>query len=205
MMTLDAALVIILAEALGVLLLFCAGWLFFSRKKRNKEMRAIESFIGQYTDQNSFKNQPLHQLLSETCGLDQEMVEQTLKDVSDCERALMQHIIKLFLRREISLLHQIDKRINDLSTPYCELLTNMQATSTNSTHSSSPAQGLERINQQLIQQLDTAMQTIDEITAEYTRVFSGNQTALELENSRKKMLKIFQDTERNILHPDAND
>ncbi|MCQ8127941.1 hypothetical protein [Methylomonas rivi] len=202
MMTVDTALVILLAEALGVLILLSAGLIFISRRKRKREMRAIDSFINQFNDQASFKNQPLHELLSDTCGLDQQTVEQTLKDVSDSERALMQIVIKLFLQREMSLLNQIDKRINDLSLPYCQLLTHLHTTEKGvSSHATPPSQGLERINQQLVQQLDTAMQTIDEITAEYTRVFSGNQTALELENSRKKMLQIFQETEHNILHP----
>lgn len=200
MMTLDTALVIIMAEALAVLILLFAGLMFMSRKKRKQEMRAIDSFINKFNDQASFKNQPLSQLLSETCGLNDDAVEQTLKEVSDSERALMQIVIKLFLQREMSLLSQIEKRINSLSLPYFDLLTNLYSAKA-SQPSNSPQQGLERINQQLVQQLDTAMQTIDEITAEYTRVFSGNQTALELENSRKKMLKIFQDTEHSILHP----
>lgn len=200
MMTLDTALVIIMAEALAVLILLLAGQIFMSRQKRKKEMQAIDSFIDKFNDQASFKNQPLHQLLSETCGLNDDTVEQTLKDVSESERALMQLVIKLFLQREMSLLHQIEKRIDNLSLPYFDLLTNLHSV-TASQPAVDPKQGLERINQQLVQQLDTAMQTIDEITAEYTRVFSGNQTALELENSRKKMLKIFQDTEHSILHP----
>lgn len=200
MMTLDTALVIIMAEALAVLILLLAGQIFMSRQKRKKEMQAIDSFIDKFNDQASFKNQPLHQLLSETCGLNDDTVEQTLKDVSESERALMQIVIKLFLQREMSLLHQIEKRIDNLSLPYFDLLTNLHS-ATASQPAVDPKQGLERINQQLVQQLDTAMQTIDEITAEYTRVFSGNQTALELENSRKKMLKIFQDTEHSILHP----
>lgn len=201
MMTLDTALVILLAEGLGALILLSAAWIFLYRTRRNKEMRALDSFITQFNDQAAFKNKPLYQLLSDTCGLDQQAVEQTLKDVSDSERALMQIIIKLFLQREMSLLNQIDKRINNLSEPYCQLLADFHPTSATASHSKSPKQGLEHINQQLVHQLDTAMQTIDEITAEYTRVFSGNQTALELENSRKKMMQIFQETEHNILHP----
>lgn len=202
MMTVDTALVIVMAEALGVLILLAVGMIFISRKKRKQEMHAIDNFINQFNDQASFTNKPLHQLLSETCGLDEQAVEQTLKDVNDSERALMQIVLKLFLQREMSLLNKLNKCINNLSLPYCDLLSNLQTPANDSlSRPSSSGQGLERINQQLVQQLDTAMQTIDEITAEYTRVFSGNQTALELENSRKKMLKIFQDTEHNILHP----
>nr|WP_305909126.1 hypothetical protein [Methylomarinum sp. Ch1-1]MDP4522014.1 hypothetical protein [Methylomarinum sp. Ch1-1] len=42
------------------------------------------------------------------------------------------------------------------------------------------------------------MKTMDEISAEYTRVFSGKQSELELENSSKKMLRIFQEAENTI-------
>ncbi|MCK9606082.1 MAG: hypothetical protein M0R33_06475, partial [Methylomonas sp.] len=104
MMAVDTALVILLTEAMGVLILLSAGLFFIARRKRKREMQAIDSFINNFNDQASFKNQPLHQLLSETCGLDEQTVEQTLKDVSESERALMQIVIKLFMQRVMPLL-----------------------------------------------------------------------------------------------------
>jgi hypothetical protein len=143
----------------------------------------------------------LDRLLSDKCGLDRPTVNRALQEITDSEKALLQIIIKLFLQREIGLLTEIDEKISNLSEPYCQLLIKMSHGSSNSSTSISNDQGLEFINQQLVRQLNTAMQTIDDITAEYTRVFSGNQTGLELENSRKKMMQIFQDTEHKILHP----
>lgn len=198
MMALDSALVILLAEALAAMILLAGALFFISRNKRNKEIRAINGFINQIDEQAEFKNKPLNQLLSETCGLSGKEARETLQNVSDCERALMKKVIQLFLEREMTLLNDIDQCIGDLSEPYCRLLANM--TSTPKASISETDQSLERINQQLIRQLNTAMQTIDEITAEYTRVFSGNQSELELENSSKKMLQVFQDSIRNIKH-----
>lgn len=198
MMALDSALVILLAEALAAIILLAGALFFISRNKRNKEIQAINSFINQMDEQAEFKNKPLNQLLSETCGLNSKEVRATLQNVSDSERALMKKVIQLFLEREMTLLNEIDRCIGDLSEPYCRLLANM--TSTPKASISETDQGLERVNQQLVRQLNTAMQTIDEITAEYTRVFSGNQSELELENSSKKMLQIFQDSIRSIKH-----
>ena len=198
MMALDSALVILLAEALAAMILLAGALFFISRNKRNKEIQAINSFINQMDEQAEFKNKPLNQLLSETCGLNSKEVRATLQNVSDSERALMKKVIQLFLEREMTLLNEIDRCIGDLSEPYCRLLANM--TSTPKASISETDQGLERVNQQLVRQLNTAMQTIDEITAEYTRVFSGNQSELELENSSKKMLQIFQDSIRSIKH-----
>lgn len=204
MMGLDTALAILSLEALGVMTVACLAFFLISRKKRNTDIQAIDDYITQLDENTATRNQPLDHLLSSKCGMDRATVDSALQEITDSERALLQIIIKLFLQREIGLLSEIDEKISNLSEPYCQLLGKMHlngaAAASNSTANSND-QGLEFINQQLVRQLNTAMQTIDDITAEYTRVFSGNQTALELENSRKKMMQIFQDTEHKILHP----
>ncbi|PPD35114.1 MAG: hypothetical protein CTY19_03170 [Methylomonas sp.] len=201
MMGIDTALAILSLEALGVLTLACVGFFLIARNKRNTEIQAIDDYITQLNENTLSKNQPLDHLLSDKCGLDRATVDTALQEITDSEKALLQIIIKLFLQREIGLLGEIDEKINNLSEPYCQLLSKMHHASSGTSTSISSDQGLEFINQQLVRQLNTAMQTIDDITAEYTRVFSGNQTALELENSRKKMMQIFQETEHKILHP----
>lgn len=198
-MAVDIALVLLMAEALLVLLLAAAALFFFWRRKRNKEIKAINSFLNQLEDQALLKNQPLDRLLTETVGLDPKTVKASLQSISDSERELMRKIIQLFLQREMLLLNEIDRCISNLSEPYCHLLDKLA--NTPKSDSAGDADNLERLNQQLTQQLDTAMQTIEEITSEYTRVFNGNQTELELENSSKKMLQIFQDSIRHLKHP----
>ncbi len=209
MMALDSAIVILMAEALGVITILAVAWFFVARNRRGKELDAIHQFIDQQDEQALVKNQPLDELLSNGCGLDRELVNAILQEVTDCERNLYQRIIQLFLQRDMTLLNEIDQGIGNLSEPYCRVISKMAATGSDKTASGAgaaaggdhQAAGLERINQQLMRQLDTAMKTIDEITAEYTRVFSGNQTALELENSSKKMLQIFHEAEQAIKTP----
>lgn len=204
MMALDSAVVILMGEALAVLLVVAVVLFFLARRKRSQEIGAIDSFISELDEQASIKNQPLDHLLSKTCGFDPKTVQETLQEVSASERALMQCVIQLFLERKMDLLNEIDQSIGNLSEPYCKLLANKSSGESGSRPATDDSQAannlhaLERINQQLVRQLDTAMQTIDEITAEYTRVFSGNQTELELENSSKKMLQIFQDAIRDL-------
>lgn len=210
MMALDSAIVILMAEALGVMTILAIAWFFVARNRHGKELDAIHQFIDQQDEQALVKNQPLDELLSNGCGLDRELVNAILQEVTDCERNLYQRIIQLFLQRDMTLLNEIDQGIGNLSEPYCRVISKMVATGGDKPASGAGpagadgghhAAGLERINQQLMRQLDTAMKTIDEITAEYTRVFSGNQTALELENSSKKMLQIFHEAEQAIKAP----
>lgn len=205
MMTLDSALVILLVEGLVVMMVLGLTVFFISRNRRAKEMAEIERFINQLSDEEVIKSRKLETILTEKCGIDSHTAAVTLREVGDAERALLQRIIQLFLQRSPALLNEIDQLIVNLSDPYCKLMaagpssSSLASTASGSeTISSNKAAGLERINQQLVRQLETAMKTIDEITAEYTRVFSGNQTALELENSSKKMQQIFHDVEQQI-------
>jgi hypothetical protein len=196
MNTVDTTLVILMAEICIFLLVIAVGTLFFFRHRRNKEMNTLNQFIDQLEEQATFKNKPLDHLLTVACGLDRNTVDTTLGQVIESERTLLQNVIQLLLQREMGLLGEIDKNIGRLSEPYCRLLSEM------GTHHTAVAANadddLKKINEQLVKQLEVALQTIDEITAEYTRAFSGNQTALELENSGKKMQQIFQLAERNI-------
>lgn len=196
MMALDSTLIILMLEISVIIILLAVSFLFIAKRKRNKELSAIHNFIDQLEQEFSFNNKPLERLLSDTCGLGPQETETTLKNINASERAVLQNVIQLFLQREISLLKEIDRSISQLSEPYCQLLETLSA----APPATAPkdTQDLMRTNQQLKQQLDTALRTIDEITAEYTRVFSGNQTELELENSSKKMLQIFHDAEHSI-------
>lgn len=207
MMELDSALVILMAEVLVVMIALALTLFFIGRNRRNKELAEIEQFINRMGDEELLKSRLLETILIENCGVDGDAAAVTLREVSNAERALLQRIIQLFLERNTALLTEIDQLIANLSDPYCKLLAGGSATVTGGGAGAASGKGsgadnkiagLERVNQQLVRQLDTAMKTIDEITAEYTRVFSGNQTALELENSSKKMQQIFQEVERNI-------
>lgn len=197
----DPVVVILAMEALAVFTLLGVVLFFVARNRRGREIAEIDRFISELEEQTFVKNRWLEQFLGENCSMSPADIESLLQEVNASERALFQDVIRLFLKRELALLNEIEQRIGELTEPYQNLLANHgggSAAAANGAQSPSQQAGLERINQQLVRQLDTAMKTIDEMSAEYTRVFSGNQTALELENSSKKMLQIFHDAERGV-------
>lgn len=198
----DPVVVILAMEALAVFTLLGVVLFFLARNRRGKEIAEIGRFINELEEQAMVKDRWLEQFLGENCNLPPDDVQALLQEVNAAERALFQGVIQLFLKRELALLGEIEQRIGQLTEPYQNLLANRgggsPAAAADGAQPLNKLAGLERINQQLVRQLDTAMKTIDEMSAEYTRVFSGNQTALELENSSKKMLQIFHDAERGI-------
>lgn len=203
MIELDSALIIIMAEALAVLVLLAVMSLFFLTRRKNRERAAADELISRLEAAEIKRNRKLGELIGENCEIDSEKLQDILHEIRDCEHALYQQILKIFLQRDVALLKEIDRAINKLATPYCRILqeSNGMAGSGNESELEQAREQislLKKEGRQLSEQLQTAMQTMDEISAEYTRVFSGKQSELELENSSKKMLKIFHEAETTI-------
>jgi hypothetical protein len=200
MMVWDFAWLILLEEAFGVGLLLLVVLFARSRSKHEKEIAAIESFIGQFEKNETIKCGLLETILLDKCGLSPELASDVLQNVLESERALLQRIVQMLLSRDPKCLAEIEQLIVKLSEPYCNLLveTELGFTENHDIRKNPKVVGLEKVNKQLVRQLETAMQTIDEISSEYTRVFSGHQTLLELDNSSKKMQQIFKDIEQSI-------
>ncbi len=203
MIELDSALIVLMVEALAVLVVMASSALFFSAKRKSRERAAAHELISRLEDAEAKRSKKLGELIKENCDIDNEKLREVLQEIRDCEHALYQQILHIFLQRDVALLKEIDRYINKLAMPYCKILQEATATADPSGGQELEQARLEigrlkKEGKQLGDQLQTAMQTMDEISAEYTRVFSGKQTELELENSSKKMLKIFADAEKSI-------
>lgn len=203
MIELNSITVILMAEALAALCLIILIFFFLSKKKSSGEQVAAHKLIDKLEDTENFKSKKLGEMISEHCEISQDELKELMKEISQSERVLYQKIIKIFLNKDTSLLKGIDKQIDKLSEPYCKLLTDFSGGTANT-------EKIQKVddkvslhineNQRLNEQLATAMNTMDEITKEYTKVFAGTQTELELENSSKKMFAVFRDAEQRIKH-----
>ena len=201
MIELNSIFVVLLVEGLVCLvLLVIGGWLFFN-KKNSGEQVAVHELIDKLEDTGNFKAKKQDEMVSKYCVKESDELKQLLSDITENEHVLYQQIIKMFVDRDVDLLQAIDQPIDKLSEPYYKIIryvsenaaaTEQQALSDNDLHR------LKQENEKLGVQLKEAMHTIEEITAEYSKVFSGTQTELELENSSKKMFGIFKNAEHQV-------
>jgi len=140
-------------------------------------------------------------MITENCNIAPDVVKGLLNEISSSERILYQQIIQIFLNRDVELLNDMDQYIDNISEPYCKIIRHSSGNAEESDTLNAAEDKIERLMQQterLGEQLTVSMNTMDEISAEYSRVFSGTQTELELENSSKKMFAIFHDAEQQI-------
>ena len=167
--------------------------LFLIQKSKNKgEYANSVKVINKLQRAEKGKEKKLTALFSAHCELGSDAVNDLLAEVKAGERALFQKIIRIYLNKDAKVLSQIDKQVDKLSDPYCKALA--QSSGGNAEKDKQYEDKFEKLvleNKRLAEQLTIAMTTMDEISAEYTRVFSGTQTEMELENSRKKMFGIF--------------
>lgn len=201
MIELNSIFVVLLVEALGGLTLLVFGFLLFSKKKSAGGVAAADELITKLEDTENSKVKKLGELITENCSIGQDEMEAVLGEITQSERELYKKIIQMFLNRDTEILQGIDQYIDKLSDPYCKLLSYSTADTADNEKLKVAENKIHRLveeSKRVAEQLNLAMNTMDEISAEYTRVFSGTQTELELENSRKTMFKIFHNAGRKI-------
>ena len=177
-----------------------------SKKKKSGEHAAIYNLIDKLEDSEKIKSKKLGKMISRYCAVEPDVLKELLGEVSQSEQQLYKQILHVFLNRDTSLLDDLDQHIEHLSAVYLKMLAYSSANNASAVpeEKEKPKEDegevklLTIANERLGEQLTEAMATMDEISAEYTRVFSGTQTALELEDSKKNMFKIFRSAEQRV-------
>lgn len=198
MIELNSVLVVILVEVVIAFVIMLIISVFSKTRKAENEHAAASKVVNKLDDTENFKTKKLEKMIVSHCEIESGELEKLLADISRSERTLYQKIIRLYLTKDEKTIKTIDKHIDNLTEPYCKLLSFSSTNSGNTEEIASEVEKLGKENQMLAKQLSASMKTMDEISAEYTRVFSGTQSEMELQNSSKKMMTIFSHAEHQI-------
>ena len=201
MIELNSVFVVLMVEGFAGLILLVLGFFLFSRTKNLGEQATASKLIDKLEDTENIKAKQLESMIAENCTIEPDVVKGLLNEISSSERILYRQMIQMFLNRDVELLNDMGQYIDNISEPYCKIIRHSSGNGEGSGTLKVTEEKIEELmskNERLSRQLTVAMNTMDEISSEYTRVFSGTQTELELENSSKKMLAIFHDSERQL-------
>jgi len=201
MIEFNSITMVLLVEAFAVLALWLIAFLIFSRKKSVNEETAAHELIDKLEDTEKIKIKKLGSMITESCHISENELNTILDEIIQGEKVLYQNIIQMFLNKDTTLLREIDQYIDNISEPYCKILRHSSESSTNSEELEAAENRIQQLmqnNKKLSEQLNMSLSTMDDISAEYTRVFSGTQTELELENSSKTMLNIFRSAQQQV-------
>jgi len=200
MIELSPVVVIILFESLVILILLIFIIPLVSRNKKNAAQNAAEILVKKLKKNKNSRSDQLEKILTDATSLQDEQRNQLMEEVADNEKTFYQYVLRMFFNRDTELLKKIDKQVQNISEPYCKLLGNI-APAVDDDALKKAQQEISHLKKQLqkqSQQMETAMRTMNELSVEYTQIFSGRRTELELQNSSKKMLALFHESMQQI-------
>jgi hypothetical protein len=199
MIELNEVFAVFVGEALIALLLIFITMLLISMKRKNRDRTAATGLIEKVSKQSELREKEMIDLLGEDSGVDEESLKEIMNEMRVQERGLYQHVIQLYLKRDAKMLSKIDSRVQALVEPYKRLLSEKSG---GAEVDPTLLEEIEKIkleqerlrndNERLATQLGVAMETMDEVSTEYSMMFSGSKAADELSASKERMFKIFQ-------------
>lgn len=205
MIEFNSILIIIFFETIFILVLLVLVIPFLRHKKNTVTQNAALTLIKKLEKNKGDRADRLEQLTNNLADIEPGQLSEFLEEIKVSEKNFYQHLLRMFFSRDPELLKKIDKKVQGLSEPYHQLLSHSASVASNNDALTDELQRaqqeinrLKHENRAISEQLGTAMDTLDEITVEYTQIFSGKRTELELTNSSKKMLELFQASGQRI-------
>ncbi len=199
MIEINEVFAVFVGEALIALLLVFVIMLLISMKRRKRDRMAASGLIKKVSKGSELREKEMLDLLGEDSGVDEESLKEIINEMRVQERGLYQHVIQLYLKRDARMLSKIDSQVQALAEPYKRLLSEksgggkVDPTLLEEMEKIKLEQELLRNdNERLATQLGVAMETMDEVSTEYSMMFSGSKAVDELSASKERMFKIFQ-------------
>lgn len=199
MIEINSVIAVFVGEALIALLLVFIIMLLISMKRKSRDRAAATGLIKKVSSGGEMREQELLDLLGEDSGIDDENLKSYIKGIQEQEKALYQHVIQLYLKRDVQMLAKIDQQVQALSEPYRQLLSEKSggteidpALQEEVDRIKAEQEMLRNDNERLATQLGVAMETMDEVSTEYSMMFGGSKAVEELSASKEKMMAIFQ-------------
>ncbi|BCX87960.1 DNA-damage-inducible protein D [Methylomarinovum tepidoasis] len=190
-----------LVESVALLLLVL-GWILHTwLRHQRQETEAARRLISQVEKTAPDHSAALGELLAAFEQLPQDQQEALTGELIEREKALYHQILQLFLTRDSRRLGQLEGRIRALQEPYRQLLKEVAAAPKPEADPRPLQEAQRRIEalqaetQQLADQLQTALETIDALSSEYTRMFAPDRSREELEASRRRIVEMLKRNE----------
>lgn len=199
MIEINEVFAVFIGEAFIALLLVFIIILLISMKRRKRDRAAASGLIKKVSKGNELREKEMFDLLGEDSGVDEGCLKEIINEMRTQERALYQHVIQLYLKRDAKMLSKIEGQVQALAEPYKRLLSEKSG---GTEVDPGLLEEIEKIkleqnrlradNERLATQLGVAMETMDEVSTEYSMLFSSSKAADELNASKTRMLTIFQ-------------
>ncbi len=206
--TIDPLVLAFVVEALTLALAVLAAVLWLWHRHRHREHDAARRLVERLRKTLPGQGEELNTVLGEIAALADEQRDEFIEAVLSREKALYRHVLRLFLEQDGRLLSRLEQQVRALTEPYRELLRDLPGggneaepdprTDEELRLAREQIRRLESENEELARQLQIAMETIESLSSEYTRMFAPDRTGAELEQSRRRILETLRASQRRL-------
>jgi len=172
-------------------------YLFRNERKRSSDRDEVNRVISRIKKDEGSRQKELKDVL-DIPSMDQFELDDLLNEIHYNESKLYQHVVKIFLKKEVEHLKALDKHVKSLSDPYWKILKKR------SEETIGPSANEEELKQlqaglqvaldekdRLSEHLAMALKTLDEVSGEYSNMFDKDADLTELNESKQRMMVCF--------------
>jgi len=186
----------IITEAIVVTLVLF--YLFRNEQKRSSDRSEISSVIAGIKRDKDLRQKELKEVLH-IPSMDQLELDDLLNEIHYNESKLYQHVVKVFLKKEVDHLKALEQHVKSLSDPYWKVLRQYSNATVGSSKDGEELKQLQAGLQvaldekdRLSEHLGMVLKTLDEVSGEYTNMFDKDADVTELDESKQRMIEYFE-------------
>lgn len=206
MLHVDSLTFVLLSELTIGLLIGVIIALLWVLGRKSRDQAVVRDFIERLKETEDERIEELKQRLKSLTRASDEQLTLALEEFSLQEKTLYKQVVEVFLHHNMDSVASIDSRVKAITEPFCKLLADAKGVDESVLQDLRKARKLleeqtGRMKQlrfesnQLAEQLTTALETLDEVSSEYSKMFGESKSAEELEVSQKRILNIFRQAE----------
>lgn len=209
MLQIDSLTFVLLSELMIGLVIGIFAYLIWLLGRKKRDQATVRNFIESLKETEEERVAELRQRLRDSTTASDEALAVVVDEFNLQENTLYKQIIEVFLHHNMKSVVDVEARIRGITEPFCKLLADAKGGDEAVLHDLNKARRLmEEQNarmaklrfesNQLSEQLATALETLDEVSSEYQKMFGASKSAEELEVSQKKVLNIFRQAEMKV-------
>lgn len=167
-------------------------------RKKSRDRRIVSKVISSIKNNKPARKDGLKDVLK-LSDMDQGELDGLLDEIHESESRLYQHVVKIFLQKEVEHLKALDQHVSSLSDPYWKILKQLCNTKAGASIDKEEIEQLKaglqvslQEKERLSYQLGVALKTLDEVSGEYSKMFDGGAGLDELNESKERMIEFFE-------------
>jgi len=208
-------LLVVFSQVGVVLALAAVIIIFMVIRRKQKDNSLCKRFIELLKQKEGSRKDKLVESLQKVHNMDDVQAGQTAKSMLGCEKKIYNHVLKLFMGHDRDALDNVKKDVESMANAYRKLIASAEAVTVD--HDSGNPKMLAQLRasmkqvsaerDKLQEDLDEAMQSMENMLKEYTQMYSGGGAKKEgLKHIENELGQLKQKIEENLVEaPDDDD